>query len=60
MALIHETLYRTHQFSSVDMNQYLTPLVDQIAIILSQSIRSVVDAKGVTLESRGNTYWLDH
>jgi two-component sensor histidine kinase/HAMP domain-containing protein len=52
MALIHETLYRTHQFSSVDMNAYLTPLIDQIvkSYSLSQSIRSVVDAEGITLD----------
>ncbi|WP_422150378.1 PAS domain S-box protein, partial [Methanoregula sp.] len=31
MALIHETLYRTGKFSKVDMEVYLTTLIDQIA-----------------------------
>ena len=30
MALIHETLYRTHKYDEVDMGMYLTTLVDQI------------------------------
>ncbi|MEI8331910.1 MAG: histidine kinase dimerization/phosphoacceptor domain -containing protein [Methanomicrobiales archaeon] len=30
MAPVHETLYRTHQFSNVDMEHDLTPLVDQV------------------------------
>jgi two-component sensor histidine kinase len=52
MALIHETLYKTHQFSEVDMDAYLTPLIDQIVNSYSspQSIRTVVDAKGVSLD----------
>ena len=31
MALIHETLYRTQMFSSVDMGLYLNTLIEQIA-----------------------------
>ncbi len=52
MALIHETLYRTHQFSSVDMDAYLTPLIDQIAKSYSTSepVRIIVEAKGVALD----------
>jgi PAS domain S-box-containing protein len=52
MALIHETLYRTHQYSEVDMDAYLTPLVDQITSSYRspQSIRTVVEAKGVALD----------
>ena len=52
MALIHETLYNTHQFSEVDMDAYLTPLIDQIVNSYSspQSIRTIVEAKGVALD----------
>ena len=52
MALIHETLYRTHQFSNVDMDAYLTPLIDQIfkSYSSSKSIRIIVDAEGVALD----------
>ncbi len=52
MALIHETLYRTHQFSEVDMDVYLNTLVGQIvnSYTLPQSIRMNVEAKGITLD----------
>ena len=52
MALIHETLYKTHQFSEVDMDAYLTPLVNQVVISYSsaQSIRTIIEAKGVALD----------
>ena len=52
MALIHETLYKTRQYSNVDMEVYLSTLVDQVVNSYSstQSIRAVVDAKGVTLD----------
>ncbi|MDD1718204.1 MAG: PAS domain S-box protein, partial [Methanoregulaceae archaeon] len=52
MALIHETLYRTHQFSGIDMEQYLIPLVDQVVKSYGSPkfIKTVVDAKGVTLD----------
>jgi PAS domain S-box-containing protein len=52
MALIHETLYQTRQFSRVDMVQYLTPLTDLIVHSYSQpqTIRTVVEAKGISLD----------
>jgi PAS domain S-box-containing protein len=52
MALIHETLYKTHQYSSVDMETYLTPLIDQIINSYSspQSIKIIVEAKDVSLD----------
>jgi two-component sensor histidine kinase len=52
MALIHETLYRTHKFSEVDMDAYLTPLIDQIVNSYGspQSVRTNVEAKGVFLD----------
>ena len=52
MALIHETLYRTRMFSSVDMGVYLATLVDQIAGSYSagKSVRTLVSAEGVTLD----------
>ena len=53
MALIHETLYKTHQYSNVDMDVYLSTLVEQVVVSYSdsqQSIRTMVDAKGATLD----------
>jgi two-component sensor histidine kinase len=52
MVLIHETLYKTRQYSNVDMEVYLSTLVDQVVNSYSstQSIRTFVDAKGVTLD----------
>ena len=52
MALIHETLYRTGKFSKVDMEVYLTTLIDQIAGSYADSakIRTAVDVHGVTLD----------
>ncbi len=52
MALIHETLYRTQNFSSVDMEVYLTTLVGQIAASYagSKEICTDVDARGVVLD----------
>jgi PAS domain S-box-containing protein len=45
MALIHETLYKTGKFSQVDMSEYLTPLIHQVALSYnhSSSIRTVVE-----------------
>ena len=45
MALIHETLYRTRQFSKVDMNLYLSTLVNQVigSYKLPESFRTVID-----------------
>ena len=52
MALIHETLYKTHRFSNVDMGVYLSTLAEQVAGTYSskKSIRTIVDAGGVTLD----------
>jgi PAS domain S-box-containing protein len=52
MALIHETLYRTGKFSNVDMEIYLTTLINQIAGTYEDSgrIRTIVEAKGVFLD----------
>ncbi len=49
MALIHETLYQTGKFSTVDMQIYLSTLVSQIASSYSDSarIRTLVDAEGI-------------
>jgi PAS domain S-box-containing protein len=49
MALIHETLYRTGKFSTVDMQIYLSTLVSQIADSYSDSarIRTIVEAEGI-------------
>ncbi|HJX56306.1 MAG TPA: sensor histidine kinase, partial [Methanoregula sp.] len=52
MALIHETLYRTHQYSEVVMDVYLNTLVGQIvnSYTLPQSIRVIVEAQGISLD----------
>ena len=53
MALIHETLYKTRQYAEVDMDMYLSTLVGQVVGSYagnSQSIRTIVDAKGVMLD----------
>ena len=53
MALVHETLYRTHMYNEVDMGVYLANLVDQIANSFKTTIRSVktvVDAHGIMLD----------
>jgi len=52
MALIHETLYRTHQYSEVEMDVYLNNLVGQIvnSYISPQSIRIVIEAHGISLD----------
>jgi PAS domain S-box-containing protein len=58
MALIHETLYQTRKFSSVEMELYLTTLVDQIAAsyTTSRGIRTVVIASDASLDlSRATT-----
>jgi len=49
MALIHETLYRTKKYSSVDMGVYLGTLVEQVATSYAseKDIRTVVDADGI-------------
>jgi two-component sensor histidine kinase len=52
MALIHETLYRTQKFSSVDMNVYLSTLTEQIArtYLTDKSVRMIVEAEGISLD----------
>jgi len=52
MALIHETLYRTKNFSKVDMQTYLTTLMGQVAGSYSRPVpvRTVVHAEGITLD----------
>jgi PAS domain S-box-containing protein len=52
MALIHETLYQTGNFSKVDMEVYLSTLVSQLAgsYARSKEIRSVVDIRGVDMD----------
>ena len=52
MALIHETLYRTGKYSQVDMGEYLSPLIHQIALSYDPSsmIRTEVKADGATLD----------
>ncbi len=52
MALIHETLYNTRQYSVVDMEIYLSTLVDQVVGSYSpvRSLKAVVDAKGIALD----------
>jgi PAS domain S-box-containing protein len=52
MAIIHETLYRTHMYDEVDMGMYLTTLLDQIATSFRtvRQVKIVVDAPGVMLD----------
>ena len=52
MALIHETLYKTRNFSEVDMEFYLTTLISQIASTYggSRKIHTLVDAGGIVLD----------
>jgi PAS domain S-box-containing protein len=52
MALVHETLYRTHLYDEVDMGVYLTNLLDQIANSFTgtRSVKTVVDTHGVMLD----------
>jgi two-component sensor histidine kinase len=52
MALIHETLYRTGKYSQVDMTEYLSPLVRQVALSYDPSSRIITEVKadGATLD----------
>ena len=52
MALVHETLYKTHMFDAVDMGMYLETLLDQIAgsFQMTKSVKKVVNAHGVMLD----------
>ncbi|HVN74655.1 MAG TPA: PAS domain S-box protein [Methanoregula sp.] len=52
MALIHETLYKTRQYSDVDMDVYLSTLLEQVVGSYSSAkmVKTVVEARGVTLD----------
>jgi two-component sensor histidine kinase len=52
MALVHETLYRTHLYNDVDMGMYLTTLLEQIgnSFKTERSVKIVVDAHSVMLD----------
>ena len=52
MALIHETIYKTRQFSSVEMGVYLPTLIEQVVATYRSDnfIRTVVNAEGVSLD----------
>ncbi len=52
MALIHETLYRTKNYSRVNMDVYLSTLAGQIAnsYETAKSVKTVVEAPGITLD----------
>jgi len=52
MALIHETLYRTHKYDEVDMGMYLTTLIDQIAdsFRTTRAVKTIVEAQGMMLD----------
>ena len=52
MALIHETLYRTHSYNEVDMGIYLETLLEQIACSLSTTrpVKTIIHAHGVMLD----------
>ena len=52
MALVHEILYRTGKFSSVEMESYLTTLATQIAETYKGgvAVRILVDARGIVLD----------
>ena len=52
MALVHETLYQTKQYSRVDMGIYINTLIEQIAASYksSKDIRTVVEAEGIFID----------
>jgi two-component sensor histidine kinase len=52
MALIHETLYKTHKFAEVDIRVYLTTLVEQIVNSYDSphSFRMVIDIEEISLD----------
>ncbi len=52
MALVHETLYRTHLFNDVDMEIYLTTLLEQISqsFQTTRAVKTIVDAHGIMLD----------
>jgi len=52
MALIHDTLYRTGNFSNVDMDVYLDKPYDQITASYagSKKVRMIVEARGMVFD----------
>ena len=52
MALVHETLYRTKKYSQVDMDEYLSTLVNQIAgsFTSPKAVSTSVSARGITID----------
>ena len=52
MALVHETLYRTKKYSQVDMDVYLSTLVNQIATTFpsKKPVTATVSAEGMTID----------
>jgi len=52
MALIHETLYRTNTFDKVNMEMYLTTLIDQIAksFKTKRYVKTSVNAEGIMFD----------
>jgi PAS domain S-box-containing protein len=52
MALIHETLYRTHNFSEVEMDVYFSTLVNQIVNSYGsiRSLTATVNAQNIKLD----------
>ena len=49
MALVHETLYKTKKYAEVDMNIYLTTLVEQIVASYKpqKTLKIILDAEGI-------------
>jgi PAS domain S-box-containing protein len=52
MALIHETLYKTKKYAEVDMNIYLTTLVEQIVASYKprKTLKIILDAREISLD----------
>ena len=52
MALVHETLYKTKKYSQVDMEVYLSTLVDQISRTFPspKPVITTVSVRGVTID----------
>jgi two-component sensor histidine kinase len=52
MAIVHETLYETNNYSDVDMNAYLSSLTGQVvsSYHTTTPFRTLVDARGITLD----------
>ncbi len=52
MALVHETLYETHNYSDVDMDRYLTALTGQVASPDNSRTKPeiITEAQGISLD----------